>query len=153
MLPANKNIATASIPINNILNTTRIVPVAGSVNGQTKVLSQGLDGVVRTLALAICNTSISLFSLHTNKNRKPTTLRRLSHDMSDVIRRASAEDIAQTLRALQTLRIQAVSRIRLLAVADEVDDGVGDGESRQEGEGENLEHRELLELSLFCSNT
>lgn len=144
MLPANKNIATASVPSNNILNTTRVIPVAGSVNGQTKVLSQGLDGVVRTLALAICNTSISFFSsLHANtKNRKRTTLRRLSHDMSDVIRRASTEDIAQTLRALQTLRIQAVSRVRLLAVADEVDDGVGDGESRQEGEGENLEHGE-----------
>ena len=144
MLPANKNIATASIPINNILNTTRIIPIAGSVNSQTKVPSQGLDGIVRTLALAICNMSISFLSkLHTNKsNRERTTLRRLSHDMSDVIRRASAEDIAQTLRALQTLRIQAVSRIRLLAVADEVDDGVGDGESRQEGEGENLEHRE-----------
>jgi hypothetical protein len=54
MLPANQNIARTSIPINNILDTARVIAITGNINRETKVLGQGFDSVVWALTFSTC---------------------------------------------------------------------------------------------------
>jgi hypothetical protein len=63
MLPADKDVPTTCVVLNNILNTLRVIPVTRRVDSQTQVLSQRLDGVVGTLALAICERQSYIFPI------------------------------------------------------------------------------------------
>ncbi len=51
-----------------------------------------------------------------------TGLGRLCHDVADVVPGAGAEDAPEALRALLSRFAQAVPLLRLLAVADQVND-------------------------------
>lgn len=54
MLPANQDIAGTSIPIDDGLHAGGIVAIAGYLHSKAQIFGQRFDGVVWTLALAVC---------------------------------------------------------------------------------------------------
>lgn len=69
-----------------------------------------------------------------------TTLRGLSHDVTNVVAGASTKDATQALSTLKTSRAQSISIIRLLAMADKVNSWVC---NRNSGSSQNAKSNSL----------
>jgi hypothetical protein len=54
MLPANQNIAGASVSIHNVLDAPRIIAVTRDIHGKAQVLGERLDSVIRALTFSAC---------------------------------------------------------------------------------------------------
>lgn len=73
-----------------------------------------------------------------------TALGLFSQDVANVVAGTGTKDVDQALRTLLALGAETIAAVRLLAVADKVDGGIGDREGGQKSEGESLEHIDWL---------
>jgi hypothetical protein len=131
MFPANKNIPRPVVALHSIRNAVRVVAVAVRVDCEAEVFREGLDGLVGAGAFAAWVGVLVLIEdvWCGNTTCVLTFLRRLCQDVADVVAGRRAEDVSQALGSLYALCVQAVATVGgLLAVADEVDCGLGEGE-------------------------
>lgn len=116
VLPAQQDVAATIVVVDDVCHAVCIVALARRVNGDAEVICERLDRVVGALLRAI-------------------GLGHLGHDVLNVVTAAAAKDVAEALCALLALCVESAALGGLLAVADEIEGGLGGGEGGA-GEGE-----------------